>query len=105
VTHRGRYSQRDRLNRQELAAIREREQMERDLIAHGHDKQAASRARQLDFVQRNMDDMEKVLSGELLEQARQITEKKVAEIRASGPVGCSCGYWRCIESQPSEGES
>lgn len=101
MTHHGRYNQRDRLNRQELAAVREREQVERDLVKYGHDEQAATRARRIVNTQEIMATFGLNLPDEQRGLLAAKLETEVAEIRASGPVGCACGYWRCVESRPS----
>ncbi|MEV0200973.1 hypothetical protein [Nonomuraea sp. NPDC050691] len=96
-----RYNQREPLNKQELAAAREREQIARDRQKYGHDEQAARRAVLVDGARRTIADVLPAFPAELQEQGRRQLEQEIAEVHASGPVGCTYAYWRCVESRPS----
>jgi hypothetical protein len=100
-----RYNQHERLNPQELAAAREHEQIQRDLVAFGHDKEAALRASRIAQARQTMADVLPAFPTELQEVGRQKLMREIADIRASGPVGCTCAYWRCVESRPALDEN
>lgn len=101
MTDHRRYNQRPRPNKQELAAAREREQIQRDLVAYGHDEEATRRAVLVEGTRRTIATVLPGFPAELQEQFRQQLEQEIAEVYASGPVGCTCAYWRCVESRPS----
>ncbi len=91
-------------NRRDLAARYQREAIAREMAAAGHDEPAAERARHVVSLEGNIAEAaEGNWPAELQAQVRQHCQEEIAKIRAAGPVGCTCEYWRCVESRPSQG--
>jgi hypothetical protein len=97
-----RYNQNDQPTKQELAMERAHEAVQRELAALGHDREAATRARRIEWVQENTKGLLANFPAEHHELIRRTGEQQISEIRASGAVGCACGHQRCVETQPKQ---
>jgi hypothetical protein len=99
--NRNRYNTAERPNRQEIAAHRRDQRLRGELRTAGHDEIAASRARRIVRHQELLADMCPTLpTDELRDVLRETVDRNIAEIRAAGPVGCTCTHPLCIESRP-----
>lgn len=97
-----RYNTDDQPTKQELAAHRAHQQRMYALADAGHDAAAAARARRIARQQELMADMGPTLpTDELRDVLRETTERHIAEIRAEGPVGCTCTHPACVETRPN----
>ncbi|GIH95281.1 hypothetical protein ACFFMN_23260 [Planobispora siamensis] len=88
-------------NHRDRVAAFQRGEIAREMAAAGHDAAAAERAGRLAALDAALEMVESGdFPAETKQRARQIHDTDAAEIRAAGPVGCTCPYWRCVESRP-----